>query len=45
MIVDNLYVFRRTISPAENETPLIVDADRVLTRSIALERFQPVTGR
>jgi hypothetical protein len=45
MIVDYLHVFRARIGPSEHDPPLIVDADRVLARQVALERFEAVAGR
>jgi hypothetical protein len=35
MIVDDLHVFGSRIGPPEHDPPLIIDADRVLTRQIA----------
>jgi len=32
-------------SPDEANSPLIVDADRMLSLSLACQRFQPITGR
>src|SRR4051812_7425720 len=33
------------IGPSEQDPPLIVDADRELTRQIALESFKAIAGR
>ncbi len=45
MIVDYLHVFGTRIGPPEHDSPLIIDADRVLTRQIALESFKAISGR
>src|SRR6202049_25613 len=45
VIVEYLYVFGTRIGPPEHDPPLIVDADRVLTRQIALKSFEAVAGR
>ena len=45
MIVDYLHVFGTRIGPPEHDPPLVIDADRVLTRQIALESFKAVAGR
>src|SRR5712672_1903511 len=45
VIVDYLHVFGTRIGPPEHDPPLIVDADRVLTRQIALKSFKAVSGR
>jgi hypothetical protein len=45
MIVDDLHLFGTHIGPPEYDPPLIVDADRVLTHQIALERFKAVSRR
>jgi hypothetical protein len=45
VIVDYLDVFGTRIGPSEYDPPLIVDADRVLARYIALETFKTVAGR
>jgi hypothetical protein len=44
MIVNDLDVIRLTCLPAEAYSPLVVDANAVLTTSIALERFWPIAG-
>jgi hypothetical protein len=36
---------RLSIPPDEAESPLIIDANAVLTHPIPLQRFQPVTRR
>jgi hypothetical protein len=43
MIVDDLDVMRISVSPAKANTPLIVDADTVLSRTFPGKLFQPVT--
>jgi hypothetical protein len=45
MIVDDFDLFSAAIAPYEANPPLIVDSDRVLPLSIALERFEPVARR
>jgi hypothetical protein len=45
MIVDYFYVFRPCISPPKDDPPLIIDADRMLTSQIALERLQSIARR
>src|SRR5258708_31979395 len=45
VIVDYLHVFGTRIGPPEHDSPLIIDADRVLTRQIALKSFKAVAGR
>jgi len=42
MIVYDLDVIGVTRLPAKAYPPLVVDANAVLTTSIALERFQPI---
>src|ERR1700730_17487230 len=44
VMVDYLHVFGTRIGPSEHDPPLIVDADRVLTRQIALKSFKAVAG-
>src|ERR1700675_317198 len=45
VIVDYLHVFGTRIGPPEHDPPLIIDADRVLTRQIAFKGFKAVAGR
>jgi hypothetical protein len=45
MVVDDFDIFGARLCPTEANSPLIVDPDRVLANAIALERFEPVTGR
>jgi hypothetical protein len=44
MIVDYLHVLGTRIGPSEHDPPLIVDADGVLTRQIALKSFKAVAA-
>lgn len=44
-MVDDLDAFGVVLGPDEAQPPLFVDADTVLSFSIAFERFEPVTGR
>jgi hypothetical protein len=43
MIVHDLDVVGRVVSPDEANAPLIVDPDRVLTPTITMERFEAVS--
>jgi hypothetical protein len=45
MIVNNFDLFSASIGPNETDTPLIIEADRVLPFTVSLQSFQPVTGR
>jgi hypothetical protein len=45
VIVDNLDCLRAAVSPAEADTPLIVDPDAVLPGAIPLESLEPVPRR
>jgi hypothetical protein len=45
MIVNNLNVVGVTASPEETDAPPVIDADAVLTPTVAFERFQAVTWR
>ena len=45
MVVDDLDVEGIGGAPDETDAPLIVDADAVLARTIALERLEPIAGR
>lgn len=42
VVVDDLDIERVGRAPDEADTPLLIDADAVLTSAIALERFEPV---
>jgi hypothetical protein len=45
VVVHYLYLFSACRRPAKTDTPLIVDANTVLTSSIAFQGFQPVSRR
>lgn len=45
MVIDNLDFMNIAIAPNETNTPLVVDPDAVLARSVPSQRLQPVTGR
>jgi hypothetical protein len=45
MIVDNLDFVGIPFSPLETDTPLIIDADAVLARSIPAQLLQPIGWR
>ena len=45
MVVDDFGLPCRTVAPYKADAPLIVDANTVLPSAIALQRFQPITGR
>jgi hypothetical protein len=45
MVVDNLGLLGAGIRPPENDTPLVVDADRMLATQIALQCLKPVSRR
>ena len=45
MVIYNLDVVGISITPHEADAPLIVDANAVLSLSVALERFQMITRR
>jgi hypothetical protein len=45
VVVGDFYVPRTIVSPAEADSPLIIDSDTVLSPPIATEFFQPVTWR
>jgi len=44
MIVANVYVRRASFGPAEDHSPLVVDADAVVSGEATLEGFEPVSG-
>lgn len=44
MVVHDLDIMSVATVPSEADAPLPVDADRMLPRTAALERFQPVPG-
>ena len=45
MVIHNLNIVRIAVAPHKADAPLIVDANAVLSLSIALERFQVITRR
>ena len=45
MIVNDLHIESVTVLPAEAQPPLIVDANTVLTDTIATQRLEPVSRR
>jgi hypothetical protein len=45
MIVDNLYPVGIFLSPLETDSPLVINPNAVLPRTISRELFQPVRGR
>jgi hypothetical protein len=45
VVVDNLNRVGLAIAPLETDTELIVDANRILSCTIALESFESIAGR
>ena len=45
MIVDNLDLPGVTVTPNDVDTPLLVDANAMLPKSVVTKSFQPVAGR
>lgn len=45
VVIHNLHFVRFAFRPSKTHAELIVDANAVLTRSRALQCFQPVSGR
>ena len=45
MVIDNLYIFRRSVYPTKADPELVIDAHASLTHPVAGELFQPVGGR
>ena len=45
MVVDEFNVERITRAPAETDTPLLIHADAMLSRSVTLELFESVSRR
>jgi hypothetical protein len=45
MVIHHPDLSRVTAMPSKYETPLIIDADRIKTSPLALERFKSITGR
>ena len=44
MVVDDLNLFRAAIAPYETNPPLVIDADRMLSLTVAFERLKPIAG-
>jgi hypothetical protein len=44
MVVGNFDIKNIAVCPPEAHAPLVVDADAVLARTVAFERFEPVAG-
>ena len=45
VVVNDLHLLWSGVGPHEADPPLVVDPDAVLTSSIALQGFEPVTRR
>jgi hypothetical protein len=45
VVVNDLHLLWSSVRPHEADPPLVVDPDAVLSDSIALERFESVSGR
>lgn len=45
MVVNDLNPFWTSVAPPEADTPLIVDSDTVLARTITAQTLEPVTRR
>ena len=45
MVIDDFDIKCMSFRPAKTDPPLIVDTDAVLALAIALQCFQPVSGR
>jgi hypothetical protein len=45
VIVDDFDIGRTLLGPGETDTPLVVDADRVLPASVSRESLEPVRRR
>jgi hypothetical protein len=44
VVINDFHIFCTCIRPTKTDSPLIVDADAVLTRTIAFERFKMIAG-
>jgi hypothetical protein len=44
MVIDNFNIFRTCIRPTKTDTPLIIDTNAVLPRTIILECFKVIPG-
>ena len=45
MVVNDLNPFWTSVAPPEADTPLIVDSDTVLARSITAQTLEPIARR
>ena len=45
MIIRNLHLVGVSVAPHETDTPLVVDADTVLPRTVTFQRMEPATRR
>ena len=45
MIIYYFHVLRSVVNPLEANPPLIINANRILSLAVTLQRLQPVTGR
>jgi hypothetical protein len=45
MVINYFHIFSTCVRPTKTDTPLIVDANAVLTGTITLERFKVISGR
>jgi len=45
MVITNFDIDRAMFIPSENDSPLVVDADRVVTHQISFQGFKAVSGR
>ena len=45
MVIDDLDLVRPPVAPDEADPPLVVDSNAVLSRPVAAQHFQMVTGR
>jgi hypothetical protein len=44
MIVDDLNVISRAVTPNKADAPLVVDPDAVLALSVSFKGFEPIAG-
>ena len=45
VIVTELHIVRVAIHESKTNAPLIIDCDRMMPRSVPLQRMQPISGR
>ena len=45
MVIDYFHIFNACVSPAETNTPLIIDTNAVLPFSVARKRFKAIPWR